>query len=261
MFPDDAAAERWFEEQRWPDGIRDCPDCGSTRTGPATHKTMPYRCRDCRKYFSVKKGTVMEGSNLGCQKWAVAAYQMVTNLKGVSSMKLHRDLDIRQATAWYMMRASASRGTRTPALSADPSRPTRRSLGALRRTASPQEAPPGRGPVARWLWLALDRATGQSRRAFPSTDAATLQPFVVERTAQGAEVFTDDHGAYRGMPGVKHRTVKHSVGEWVDGQAHTNGVESFGRSQAWVSQHSSLCRGGGRLMDGTVEGVPAHLGA
>ena len=230
MFPDDAAAERWFEEQRWPDGIRDCPDCGSTRTGPATHKTMPYRCRDCRKYFSVKKGTVMEGSNLGCQKWAVAAYQMVTNLKGVSSMKLHRDLDIRQATAWYMMQRIRESWNENASPFRGPVEADETFVGGLEKNKpAHKKLRAGRGPVGKVVVAgAKDRATGQiAASVVPSTDAATLQPFVVERTAQGAEVFTDDHGAYRGMPGVKHRTVKHSVGEWVDGQAHTNGVESF----------------------------------
>ena len=50
------------------------------------------------------------------------------------------------------------------------------------------------------------------------TDQATLQPFVVERTEPGATVYTDDHGAYLGLPGVKHQTVRHSVGEYVDGK-------------------------------------------
>ena len=87
----------------------------------------------------------------------------------------------------------------------------------------------GRGAVGKTAVVAAkDRATGEiSAQVVPSTDAATLQPFVIERTERGAEVFTDDHGAYRGMPGVKHQTVKHSVGEYVDGMAHTNGVESF----------------------------------
>ena len=56
------------------------------------HKTMPYRCRDCRKWFSVRTGTVLQSSKLGLQVWAIAIYLMSTNLKGVSSMKLHRDL-------------------------------------------------------------------------------------------------------------------------------------------------------------------------
>ena len=50
----------------------------------------------------MKVGTVMEGSNLPLSKWALAAYLMTTNLKGVSSMKLHRDLGVTQKTAWHL---------------------------------------------------------------------------------------------------------------------------------------------------------------
>ena len=103
MFPDDKTAEQWFEAQRWPNGIRHCPDCGSDQTGPTTHKTMPYRCKKCRSFFSVRKGTVLEGSRIGMQKWVIAMYMMSTSLKGTSSMKLHRELGVTQKTAWYMM--------------------------------------------------------------------------------------------------------------------------------------------------------------
>ena len=102
MFPDDATAERWFVKVRWEDGIR-CAYCNSTNVKDnATHKTMPHRCRDCDKRFSVKTNSVMHGSKLGYQKWAIAIYLMTTNLKGVSSMKLHRDLGITQKSAWHM---------------------------------------------------------------------------------------------------------------------------------------------------------------
>ena len=60
---------------------------------------MPYRCRDCRKYFSVRKGTVTQASKLGSQQWAIAIYMATTSLKGVSSMKLHRELGITQKAA------------------------------------------------------------------------------------------------------------------------------------------------------------------
>lgn len=65
---------------------------------------MPYRCREkgCRKRFSPRTGTALEGSNLGYQTWAIAIYLMTTSLKGVSSMKLHRDLGISQKAAWFL---------------------------------------------------------------------------------------------------------------------------------------------------------------
>ena len=102
MFPDDRTSEQWFTEQRWPDGAA-CPQCGSVNVHERpTRKPQPYRCRDCRKDFSVRTGTLMHGSNLGFQKWAIAIYLVTTNLKGVSSMKLHRDLKVTQKTAWYL---------------------------------------------------------------------------------------------------------------------------------------------------------------
>ena len=71
--------------------------------GIIKEKPMPYWCTDCRKYFSVKVGTPMESSKLPLRKWVVAMYLMTTNLKGVSSMKIHRDLKVSQPTAWFMI--------------------------------------------------------------------------------------------------------------------------------------------------------------
>ena len=102
MFPDDATAEQWFTEVRWPEGVR-CPKCDSDNIQErTTRKPQPYRCRSCRKDFSVKTDTLMHNSPLGCQTWAIAIYLMSTGLKGVSSMKLHRDLDVTQKTAWHL---------------------------------------------------------------------------------------------------------------------------------------------------------------
>ena len=63
---------------------------------------MPYWCTDCRSYFSVKVGTVMQASKIPLCQWAIAFNQMTTNLKGVSSLKLHQDLGISQTSAWFM---------------------------------------------------------------------------------------------------------------------------------------------------------------
>lgn len=103
LFPDDTAAERWFETQRWPDGPR-CPSCESERvTVTGGKQRMPYHCKDCRQYFSVRKGTVMQGTKLGYQTWLIAIYLHLTSLKGVSAMKLHRDLGISYPSAWHLL--------------------------------------------------------------------------------------------------------------------------------------------------------------
>ena len=103
-FPDEKAARRWFEALRWPDGERTCPRCGSADTHECAHATMPYRCRSCRKYFSVRTGMVMAGSPLTLLKWACAIHLDVWSPNGVSSMTLHRKLGITQKSAWHMQR-------------------------------------------------------------------------------------------------------------------------------------------------------------
>ena len=102
MFPDEQSAQEWLAEQRWGDN-RYCPHCGSTGTNiNPSQKPMPYHCRDCRKYFSVRTDTVMAESRIPLRKWVIAIYLWATSLKGVSSMKLHRDLSITQKSAWFM---------------------------------------------------------------------------------------------------------------------------------------------------------------
>ena len=71
MFPTDEAAKAWFTAERWPDGPY-CPHCGSrnVQCGIA-HPTMTHRCQDRpkRRMFSLKTGTVMQGSPLGYRTW------------------------------------------------------------------------------------------------------------------------------------------------------------------------------------------------
>ena len=71
-----------------------------------------------------------------------------------------------------------------------------------------------------------DRATNHvAAQVVEHTDRRTLQGLVAEHTEPGVRIYTDEHGAYRGLP--NHETVRHSVGNYVNGMAHTNGVESF----------------------------------
>ena len=102
MFPDEGSARTWFEGLVWSTG-RYCPRCGSTRTHECSHVKSPYRCTDCRAYFSAKTGTIMDSSRLPFRKWVFAIYLECTSLKGISSMKLHRDIGVTQATAWFML--------------------------------------------------------------------------------------------------------------------------------------------------------------
>lgn len=229
MFPDNDAAEKWFEESKWEDGVV-CPHCESERISEVKHPTMPYRCRDCRKHFSVKTNSLMHGSNIGYREWAIAIYLMSTNLKGVSSMKLHRDLGITQKSAWFMLHRirEAWDDAQDPvdgAVEVDESY-----FGGKRSNmhAKEREKHTGRGTAGKAIVVGMkDRESNQIRaQVVEDDDAETLQGFVLDNTTENTEVYTDGSKAYEGVP-RSHMAVKHSVGEYVREQAHTNGLESF----------------------------------
>ncbi len=229
MFPDNAAAEQWFTATRWPDGPA-CPHCGSDNILTIKNrKPQPYRCRDCRKHFSVKVGTLMEGSNLGLRIWAIAFYLLATGIKGTASMKLHRDLGVTQKTAWHLAhRIRETWRGNDDAPFEGPVEADESYFGGKAKNmhADKRAKLTGRGGVDKAAVAGVrDRATGKVRaRVVKRVDGATLKPFV-RTAAPGAKVYTDEASAYDGLP--DRESVKHGVGQYVDGQAHTNGLESF----------------------------------
>ena len=232
MFPDDAAAQTWFVKVRWPTGPA-CPYCGSVNVlSGAKHKTMPYRCREkeCRKRFSVRTGTVMEASNIPYQKWALAVYLFMTSLKSVSSMKLHRDLGVTQKTAWHLAHRLRKAFESESGLFAGPVEMDETYMGGKRKNMpkSKREELTGRGAVGKTAVVgAKDRTTNQVRaRAIESTNKATIHGFVADHTALDATVYTDDALVYETLPNP-HKAVNHSALEYVRGDVHTNGMESF----------------------------------
>ena len=229
MFPTEEAAAEWFESVLWASG-RCCGKCGSINTREVPNaKPMPYWCTDCRNYFSVRTGTAIARSNVPLRKWAIAIYLELTSLKSVSSMKLHRDLNVSQKTAWFMLhRIREAWLSEAPGGFAGPVEADETYVGGLESNKHESDKlREGRGAVGKMAVSGVkDRATRNVRaQVVEDTTADTLCGFVEKHTTDGATIYTDGEPGYRSLP--NHEFVLHSVGEYVRGMAHTNGMESF----------------------------------
>ena len=238
-FPNNLAAEQWLERLRWPcKSEMKCPSCGSDSIiEVASRKPTPFRCRSCRFRFSVRKDTIMEGTNIGLQKWVFATYMLVVNPKGIASTTVCKELKISQPTAWFLLQRIREGFTDWN------DEPINLLNGEkMEGVVEADEAYFG----GQWRFMHYDRkqrygswveqkeivvgiknrGTGQiSAKVVPDRTREVLQRFIHERIKDGTVVLIDDHSSYRGLP--MHKFVNHAGWKFVDGEIHVNGMENF----------------------------------
>jgi transposase-like protein len=257
-FHDEEAARVWFEAARWPNGPV-CPTCKSTKAY-ATKKAGRYRCaaKGCRKDFTVMTGSVMERSHAKLTQWAMAFYLGAASKKGFSAHQLHRALGCQYNTAWFLhhrvMEAMRRGNLDLPPMGGEgkivEADETYYGRAKEKNNIKKRYTPYTKGGwkdkgAARPIIALVER--GGSMRAFhvAHADKFTVAGLVAMNIDRETRLHTDESRLYTevGAHFAAHETVKHSAGEYVRGDVHTNSVEGFfsifKRGMSGVYQHCS----------------------
>lgn len=255
MFPDEQAAVDYLSKILWPLGPV-CPYCQSDRNSPCKGKKHFHQCKDCRKFFTIRVGTIFERSHVPLHKWLLAMYLIVTERKGVSSLQLSKQLGITQKSAWFLeQRIRVAMGNQGVKMLLGFIEVDEVYLGGLEKNKhASKKLNQGRGPVGKTPVFGLrNRINGQVvAKVVESTDAATLQGEINKTVGYGSTIFSDEHASYNGLSDTfrfQHKTVNHSAKQFVDGMATTNSVESvwallkrgfYGIYHSFSAKHTQL---------------------
>jgi len=242
------ACRAYLEQQRWPDGPR-CPKCGASEPYIITRKTQTknkarslYRCRSCKRQFTVTVGTIFEDSHIPLNKWFAAIYLMVSSKKGMSAHQLHRQLGITYRAAWFMchrvreaMGESGELALLTGTIEADETFVGGKPRGhRLHRQQQQIDYEHGRrpDPPARKhkevVFGMLERGGTARTQHVPDATRETLEPLLVSGIdLPHSRLMTDGNPAYsRIEEHLPHGVILHES-EYVRGDIHTQGIESY----------------------------------
>ena len=247
IYHDKDLARAHLEAIRWPEGPI-CPHCGvvdnSAELKGKAHRPGLYKCRDCRKQFTITVGTVFERSKVPLNKWLLATHLMTSSKKGISSHQIHRSLGVTYKTAWFMthrIRLAMESNDTTP-------------MGSGGGTVEADETYIGRkkGAPIKGGWghkqavFTLVERGGKARSMMiPGSAFDTIKTALPKNVSPEAHLMTDQLAAYVnvGKQFASHESVNHGIKEWRRGNAHTNTIEGFfsifKRGMKGVYQHCS----------------------
>lgn len=239
IYTDENAAREHLEALNWPDGPI-CPHCGTINeatklTGTSTRPGV-YKCRPCRKPFSVTVGTVFERSKIKLNVWVHAVDLYTASKKGFSAHQLHRTLGVTYKTAWFM--AMRIREAMKPDAKEGPMGGPGKVVEADTTYVGGKESNKHRnkrnskniGGAGKQIVHTLVERDGSARsHHIANISGATLRPILVAQVSRKSSLMTDTAGGYMGVGKEfeRHEMVDHGIGEYVRGDAHSNTVEGY----------------------------------
>ncbi len=235
FFSDPDVCLAFVANLRWPGGVT-CPRCDSAENSFLSTRRV-WKCKGCKKQFSVKVGTIFEDSPLGLDKWLPALWMVVNCKNGISSYEMARALGVTQKSAWFMnhrIRLAVQEGTFEPMSGEVEVDETFIGGRARFMHKSKREAKitgtGGAGKTAVMGLLERHGEDGHSKvraKVVPNVRRKTLSPEVRENVAEGSEVFTDALKSYADLgDAYVHQVIDHAE-SYVNGKIHTNGLENF----------------------------------
>ena len=229
-FADEEVATDFVAKLRWPNGPW-CPKCGCREYSYLKTRRL-WKCKECKKQYSVKLGTIFGDSPLGLDKWLPAVWLVANSKNGISSHELARALGVTQKSAWFMthrIRLAMQTGTFQKLdgeVEADEAY-----VGGKAANMHPRERErkiTGTGGTNKTPVFGMRQRDGEVRaKVVPDVKLTTLQRELLRNVERGAALYTDEALAYRGLDGhYAHAVVNHAE-RYVEGRVHTNGLENF----------------------------------
>ena len=226
-------AREYLEKIRWPYGPA-CPHCGSVEyytLNPRSSSNKPcrkglYKCKDCKKQYSVTVGTIFHGSHVKLGIWLAVVHLMCSSKKGVSAHQVHRLFGVTYKTAWHMLHRIRF------AVGQEPMAQKLQGIVECDETyiGGRARGKRGRGAAKKTPVFALVQRDGTVRsQKVESVSAKNLKDIIYNNVDPLAIICTDDFRSYLGLDKdySDHYIIQHSKGKYAEGINHTNTIEGF----------------------------------